>query len=105
MLTEQQFRQAINNLKRQEQKTNEILDQLKPVFGNSCFEGGMFNLIYYAKDVSIYILEDVMGDKKSQWINWFIFENEFGRNDLSIVVDGVESKIKTASDLYRVLAS
>lgn len=46
--------------------------------------------------------ESVNGDA-SDWLSWFIFDNECGANGLKVVINGVSREIKTMDDLYWVL--
>lgn len=60
------------------------------------------NLLYALKDSLEREFED-----KSEWIDYFCFETNFGEKDLkcSIIENGIETKVKlnTIKDLYDIL--
>lgn len=43
-------------------------------------------------DDYINLLQLALGDK-SDWYSWFVFENAFGKNELEVLVKGVNYKI------------
>lgn len=49
----------------------------------------------------ISLLEDMVNDK-GEWLQWFIYENEFGKKCLEMVnKEGTIHKIKTVKDLWK----
>jgi len=50
----------------------------------------------------IELIEDVFGDKCS-WIQWFIFENDWGAKGYEAGYDGKVSPIRTLGELYDLI--
>ena len=67
-----------------------------------------FNFITFAQytNLAIGILQDVFQDKKNDWIGYYIWEKNFGK-DLKVgdvtAKNGKPIPLKTAEDLYSIL--
>lgn len=52
-------------------------------------------------DDYISLLQLALGDK-SEWYSWFVFENEFGKNELEVLVQGIQYKICNEKQFYDI---
>lgn len=52
-------------------------------------------------DDYINLLQLALGDK-SDWYNWFVFENEFGKNELEVLVKGIKYKICNEKQFFDI---
>jgi hypothetical protein len=52
-------------------------------------------------DDYISLLQLALGDK-SDWFSWFVFENEFGKNELEVLVNGINYKICNEKQFYDI---
>jgi len=50
----------------------------------------------------VNMLADQVGDT-ANWINWFIWENDFGKRGHEAGYDGEMTSIRTIDDLYRLI--
>jgi len=41
-------------------------------------------------------------DDKYEWFSWFVFDNDFGRNEMVVTVEGKEYKISNEKEFYDV---
>ena len=71
---------------KEQEKLNLIIKLLSKDATNYCDFGNKFI------DDYISLLKIALGDK-SDWYSWFVFENEFGKNELEVLVDGIHYKI------------
>ena len=100
------FTNAIESIKKQHEIDNENAELLGKVFSNA-FSA---NLLYDNSTISdaiIKLLETEMQDRH-EWINYFCYELDFGReNERLKVYDSEDNEIplKTADDLYNMLAN
>lgn len=92
------FYYASNNLKifiNEQDKLNTILKILSPSSGGFCDFGNKFI------DDYISLLELALCDD-SNWFSWFVFENEFGKNELEVKVNGINYKICNEKQFFEV---
>lgn len=95
------FTKYINELK----KFNDDGEKFGECMEN--FLDGHFVVKYGDHLIQAYIelLAKIMSDK-NKWIEWFVYENNFGENEFKVYSsqsDKVGKKIKSAGDLYDVL--
>ena len=65
-------------------------------------ESPFFNLV---DDIFCFALDrvvDIIGDK-GEWVDWFMWENDCGRNGLEAGEDGKMKKIKTVEQLVNLI--
>ena len=60
--------------------------------------------LFRVNETSVKILEEHFQDK-SEWVNWFIFETEFGTKNRIVTFDGKEVDISSVQKLYDFLIS
>ncbi|MFN4909407.1 MAG: hypothetical protein ACK5H0_10300 [Bacteroidota bacterium] len=61
--------------------------------------GPLFNAVWHAIE-SVTSIVDSYG-----WIDWFVYENEYGARELTVTIDGRKRKIKTIKQLHKLLQS
>ena len=52
------------------------------------------------KLLSLYFEDDAFIDKSSTWIEWFVYENDFGRGGLSAFLNKIEYNFANAGEFY-----
>jgi hypothetical protein len=95
-MTYEQFFNSIKNLKDfllELQKLQDVLDVLSPSGTGVCEIGHKFI------DDYISLIEITLGDK-DEFVNWFVFENDFGNKNLSCHYQEREYVIKNEKDMY-----
>ena len=55
------------------------------------------------KLLSLFFEEDVFNKKNDTWIEWFVYENDFGKQKMSCFIDNVKYKITNAEEMYNFL--
>lgn len=104
MLTKKQFKKHILRLKEltnEQDKINNVMKKSKLADG---FNVGLFGITWY-EDLIIKILKDTFNDK-SDWIGYWIYELDFGKDYKKGCVKSKEGKnipLKTIDDLYNLL--
>ncbi len=98
----QMFIKYMERLKSFYKLRNETGDSL----GKLLFSESFIYLSFGEEFMNHYIelLEDVFGDKNS-WIQWFIFENDWGAKGYEAGFTDKMSPIKTTEDLYDLIKS
>lgn len=94
-----QFEKAINTIENI-YKLNDSIDKVFKVEGFCTFT---FEII----DSIINILEIHFNDTENKWIDYWIYELDFGKKakDNSVMLNNVNVPIKTVEDLYNILTS
>lgn len=98
LLTKQNFTYYINKLK-ELSETEEKLNSVSGILNFSISFGAYEELI-------ISILEKVFDDEKNCWINYFIYELDYGtewHEGCVTTRDGVDVPLRDAGELYDVL--
>lgn len=99
-MNKEQFIAAIEALREQDEKSNKLITTLETLFP----ETDMFGIVEYfypLEKAIIKILKDEMDDESI--IETYIYEADYGRENLNLTLDGVKMPFKTAEDLYNFL--
>jgi hypothetical protein len=92
------FYEAIQSLKdffKEQDKLDAVLKVISPTSTGVCEFGNVFI------DDYIRIVEIALGDT-NQWVSWFVFENEFGKNKLEVKVNDIEYEISNERHFFDV---
>jgi len=95
-----EFNQAINSLKSFKEIKRNISNNLRTL----CNDFTVIDFTYVFEDAYIHLIELAMNDK-SGWIDWFIYENDFGKKEMAAGYDTVVKPIKNNDDLYDLMQS
>ena len=99
-MTYEEFQRSMDNLKdfiKELEKLNDVLKVLTPSGTCVCEIGHKFI------DDYISIVETALGDKGNS-VSWFVFDNEFGSERLSIGIEGSGNYIiSDEKEFYEVL--
>lgn len=93
-----QFLEASNKLKKfikEQEKLNDVLKIISPTSTGVVEFGGEFI------DDYIQVVEIALGDDYN-WFSWFVFENDFGSEKLTVKVDGKEYTILDEQQFFNV---
>ncbi len=99
-MNKETFIKAINRLKSYREKHNQLIAQLKDLFGPDSFDGPVCELVFEYEKAAIECLSALVGDD-TEWVGWFLTERNDRRDKVSI---GTKSwNVKNASDLWDVI--
>jgi len=98
-LTAQEFAGEINKIKlfMAEQDKLDLAIKIISPSGTGVVEFGSEFLMDYIK-----LLAKVVGDNYG-WIEWYIFENDFGLNKYVVTIDSIDIEITNAEELLNVI--
>ena len=97
MLTKKEFIIQINSLRDFKRKLDEFYFDMQKYF-----DGPQFQLGYDLFDNNVTLLCELMGERSTEWICWFIYDTEFNKKKQSVKINGKEVKI-TSNNLYKIL--
>ena len=104
-ITKEEFTRAINALQTQSNYDKEWAKKVGEVFP-AAFDA---NLLYNNREVTeglISLLESLTGDEETKWIDYFMYECDFGNKELECRhEDGTTFILKTPEDVYDLLES
>ena len=92
------FYYASQNLKefiKEQDKLDAVLKVISPSSTGVCEFGNEFI------DAYIKVVEIALGDEYN-WFSWFVFENDFGKNEMKVVVNDKEYKICNEKQFFDV---
>lgn len=93
-LTEQDFVTSINNIK-ELTETNSYLSKYLLCDYLECGNNVICNLVS--------CLQKLMCDDENEWIDYYLWELDFGKHSGKVMVDDKEIELTTPSDLYNLL--
>ena len=98
MLTYEQFEKHI--------KVIEDCNEKDRLLGDIVGCEGIITYTMNATTSIVSLLEKIMQDEKNEWISYWLWELNFGRENhrLKVTMDGKEVPMTTIEDLYNVLA-
>lgn len=78
-----------------------LLDKIQELFGfgDGCV---FYDTIFQLEDFALKIAADNIGDK-SEWLDWFVYENDCGEKGHTAGYDGNTKPIKTIDDLLELI--
>ena len=100
-ISKELFIETINFIKDRNDKQQEI----NKLFSNE-FEDAIFWPYTKYESQTIKLLEEIMEDKENQWISYYCWEKDFGRDyKLGDVTekDGISISFETPEDLWNML--
>ena len=62
-------------------------------------EGPLFDAIWSGFENMLAIMDE------DSWISWYIYDNDMGKKELTVVIDSKEFKVKTTKMLLRIINS
>jgi len=98
MISYDNFYYALTKLKKfmdEQDKLTQVINVIAPSGTCVCEFGNEF------LDDYINLLEHLVDDN-SNWVSWFVFENEFGEKKLDVKIGDKKYKIKSDKILYDV---
>lgn len=102
MLSKELFIETIDFIRERNDKEQEIQKLFREEFTDAIFWP-------YCKyeDRLLKVLTEVMHDQENEWISYYCYEKDYGRDDKLEVFDKDKNQIplKTAEDLYNLLTS
>ncbi len=97
-MTYNEFYKSIIELKnfiKEQNKLQDIIEIISPTSTGVVEFGGKFI------DSYINIIEIALGDN-SKWVSWFVFENNFGKENLEVIIEGKSFKISNEKCFYNI---
>jgi hypothetical protein len=107
-MTKELFIEAIDAIQKQMELDIEVADHLGKAFPD-VFEGNLLPKNHYLQNALIHILQVEMNDledkKGHSWIEYFLWELDFGKENwrLKVTQHGKEVKMSSAAQLYDYL--
>ena len=101
MISKKKFIKYLNRLK----ALNQEIDEINKAYNNSKF----FSLdisFYEYEELIIDMLEEVFQDKEGRWIDYFVYDLEFGtrwKKDMITDKNDKDIPLKNEEDLYNLL--
>ena len=102
-MTYSQFKKDIDRLKKVCLDIDKTYEDCKKVFGDYCFESPWYSAVYRCFELAVDVISQKYEDETTQWISWYIWENDWGKNAMEAGYDGDMKPIKTTRDLWKVL--
>jgi len=99
MLEYKDFEHSIERIKKfieEQHKLGSLARVISPSGTNVCEFGSEFLEDY------IRLLEIICLDTETNWISWFIFENDFGKRKYTVIVDGKNYIIDNEKIFYEI---
>lgn len=66
-------------------------------------EGKLCNKLWWMQDVTDYFLLELTDDYVIDWVNWFIWENDFGEKEMKVGEKGNLKPIKNLDNLFECI--
>lgn len=100
-MTKDQFISIINRLKKQKEHDNAFSKHMEQAFP------GCHSPIYDDSQLWLAVIEtlEIVFDDKDKYIDWWIYETQFGTKDLCVSDEGKETYLRDPGDLYDYLLS
>lgn len=92
----EEFKQCFKHL----EEFNEEADFQNGLIYKLC--GGMLEHGYMLMDAYIELLSKNVGDE-NEWINYYIFECEFGKKPMEVTVDKKKIKLDSLEKLWKII--
>jgi hypothetical protein len=80
---------------------NKMTDSLRKV--GIVFNDDLIATIYKPTDYAAKAIEELINPNGFDWIEWFIWENNFGESGLDAGFDGKTKPIKNVDDLWELM--
>ena len=91
----------LKELKSKIADSEEALDNLYSVFGSNP-EGPLQSAIYGLTTFAVKATAAAIGDKYG-WLEWFVFENEWGSKGLGVVIEDKPMQVTTLGELLNMM--
>ena len=106
MIEKKDFIFVLSQIEKQIEKDQNLVRYLisnNYIEGNpvGCFSDILLNTTI--KLLSTFFEDDVFTKKIDTWIEWFIFENDFGNKKMSCFIDKIEYNITNSEEMYDFL--
>lgn len=104
-MTKERFIKEIGYIESIVREFDEISDGIGFLFGGDAMAENVFSkVVFRLVDLSVKYLSDLSGDEAC-WVDWFVYECQFGRTPMSAFINNVEKPCRTASDLWDIINS
>jgi hypothetical protein len=101
IMNKKDFIKCIKQIQKDFAKVDQFIKDIGHYFDSYLFELGCELL-----NTQIDILKTAMNDNnKDSWIDWYIYENDFGKKCLEAGYDNKVRKINTFEDLYNLMVN
>ncbi len=100
IITTNDFHEMIDNMKRHQKEIKKLNKGLGKIINESVYSDFGGRLLDNYIDLISLIFND-----KTEVITWFVFEKEFGKNDVTANIDGEEIRINTTQELFNYLSN
>ncbi len=94
------FMKYIKELEETVRCNEKNLEKMKDLFGYS-FESPIQELYLIQLEFSIELIAKIC-DIEEEGLKWFVWDNDFGKNELECEIDGKLVEIKNANDFWQM---
>lgn len=101
LLSKSRFIEIVEELK----EKDDLQKKIESVLGECRWSEGDWNrggMIICCEETLVELLECCMGDTEG-WIKWYLWDNDYGREEGNVEINGRKRKIKSAGDLYDLI--
>lgn len=90
-----------------EKAVNAAFDMLAAVIGYRFIESPFWTPIQAQRDAYRDLVTEITGmtDVAGGWLNWWVYENDFGDKRLGVCIDGKDTVPETIEELYEAVKS
>jgi hypothetical protein len=85
-------------------KADAAIEEVKETLGISvtCESSELFGAVWGAIDTGVETVSALVGDE-GEWLNWYIYENEYGAKKLKAGYNGKLKKVCSVNDLFKLI--
>lgn len=92
----------ISNLLESHKKLDLAFEDIFKIFGSGVIESEFWESIYSTFDTHLQTVKDVVGDK-DDWIEWYLYDNDYGKKEFEAGYDSNLKPVKTIDDLLELI--
>lgn len=102
-MTKTRFRKELGKIRSIVREFEECNGKIGFLFGRDAIAENVFlQQVYHSVDLAIKYLAELSGDE-GEWIQWFVYECDFGRKPMSAFINKVETPCRSAADLWEII--
>ena len=102
-MTFSEFEKDMQKLKDICLEMDKVYEDATKVFGEYCFESPWYEVMYRAFALAMNIIAKKYDDLNAEWISWYIYENNWGKDKMEAGLDGKTFPIITIKDIWTVM--
>ena len=101
-MTYKAFNKDMKKLKKLHRDADKVYDNLVKMFGGYIFESPLYEAMYSGITYAMNLISEKYGDT-SEWLSWYIYENEWGKKKMEAGESGKLKPITNLKDLWELM--